>query len=138
MPLSEKVVAGLEDFFGWYGRKVAAHPLPIIVFCLVATGLSAIGVLRYRYSTNRIQYPPFIFHFHVFCLLITGFSAIGVLRYRYSINRTKNPLFISSSSACSLQDSQPYGSSDTGTAQTGPKTHFSFPRLLSGRNRTLG
>jgi hypothetical protein len=57
MSFSEKVVAGLEDFFGWYGRKVAAHPLPVIVFCLVATGLSAIGVLRYRYSINRTQNP---------------------------------------------------------------------------------
>ena len=60
MSFSEKVVAGLEDFFGWYGRKVAANPLPVIVFCLVATGLSAIGVLRYRYSINRTQTPLFM------------------------------------------------------------------------------
>jgi hypothetical protein len=56
------VVAGLEGFFCWYGRKVASHPLPVLLFCLVFTGLSAIGVLRYRYSLQLRSPKIMILH----------------------------------------------------------------------------
>jgi len=52
---SEGIVHTLERFFYWYGLQISRHPLPVILICIVSTGLVGIGMLRYREENNAFK-----------------------------------------------------------------------------------
>merc|ERR1711962_528350 len=52
---SQAVVGGLEAAFQWYGKQVATHPVKVVFACILATGLSVIGILRYTTENNAFR-----------------------------------------------------------------------------------
>merc|ERR1712106_18928 len=50
--LSSKTTSSLEDFFEWYGRLLARHPLKSVGICLLIPLLCGVGLINFRSESN--------------------------------------------------------------------------------------
>jgi len=53
--LKTTIVGSLESWFQSYGRLVASHPVLFIAICVGVTGLSGLGLLRFRAENEGIK-----------------------------------------------------------------------------------
>ena len=51
--LSSLILGNLENFFFWWGTKVTNYPFIVITTCMVMTGLSAVGFLKFRFDLSQ-------------------------------------------------------------------------------------